>query len=108
MSPVSVIDNEVDILIGAFRSDLTSFMEEWRSIFSRFHLIVVKDPDVKEFKIPVGFDVRVYTESDIVKVVGSSKPSLFSGYSSRYFGYLVSNKKYIISIDDDCSPAKTS
>ncbi|KAJ0621187.1 putative UDP-arabinopyranose mutase [Helianthus annuus] len=68
MSPVSVIDNEVDILIGAFRSDLTSFMEEWRSIFSRFHLIVVKDPDVKEFKIPVGFDVRVYTESDIVKV----------------------------------------
>ncbi|KAJ0807282.1 putative UDP-arabinopyranose mutase [Helianthus annuus] len=54
MSPVSVIDNEVDILIGAFRSDLTSFMEEWRSIFSRFHLIVVKDPDVKEFKIPVG------------------------------------------------------
>ncbi|KAF5820707.1 putative UDP-arabinopyranose mutase [Helianthus annuus] len=90
MSPVSVIDNEVDILIGAFRSDLTSFMEEWRSIFSRFHLIVVKDPDVKEFKIPVGFDVRVYTESDIVKVVGSSKPSLFSGYSSRYFGYLPS------------------
>ncbi|KAK9063083.1 hypothetical protein SSX86_016953 [Deinandra increscens subsp. villosa] len=103
----SVKDNEVDIVIGAFRSDLTSFMEEWRPIFSRFHIIVVKDPDLKELKIPEGFDVRVYTESDIVKVVGSSKASLFSGYSSRYFGYLVSNRKYIISIDDDCSPAKT-
>ncbi|MFS7953706.1 putative UDP-arabinopyranose mutase [Helianthus anomalus] len=83
MSPASVNDNEVDIVI------------------------VVKDPDAKQVKIPEGFDVRVYTESDIVKVVGSSKAFLFSGYSSRYFGYLISNKKYIISIDDDCSPAKT-
>lgn len=107
MSRAIVNDNEVDIVIGAFRSDLTSFMEEWRPIFSRFHLIIVKDPDLKEVKIPEGFDARVYTESDIVKVVGSSNAALFSGYSSRYFGYLVSNKKYVISIDDDCSPAKT-
>ncbi|KAI7755837.1 hypothetical protein M8C21_024094 [Ambrosia artemisiifolia] len=82
-------------------------MEEWRPIFSRFRLIIVKDPDLEEVKIPEGFDVCVYTESDIVKVIGSTKASLFSGYSVRYFGYLVSNKKYTIAIDDDCSPAKT-
>lgn len=108
MSLAGVNDKEVDIVIGAFRSDLTSFMEEWRPIFSRFHLIIVKDPDLKELKIPEGFDVRVYTEADILKVVGPSKVALFSGYSCRYFGYLVSDKKYIISIDDDCTPAKTS
>lgn len=107
MSLASVNENEVDIVIGAFRSDLTSFMEEWRPIFSRFHLIIVKDSGLKEVKIPEGFDARVYTESDIVNVVGPLNAPLFSGYSSRYFGYLVSNKKYIISIDDDCSPAKT-
>lgn len=106
MSQVSINDNEVDIVIGALNPDLTSFMDEWKSVFSRFHLIIVKDPDLKEeLKIPAGFDVQVYTKSDIDKVVGSSA-ILFSGYSCRYFGYLVSKKKYIISIDDDCVPAK--
>ncbi|KAI3735747.1 hypothetical protein L6452_15258 [Arctium lappa] len=107
MSQPTINNKEVDIVIGAFRSDLTSFMEEWRPIFSQFHLIIVKDPDLKELKIPDGFDVRIYTEADILKVVGSSNAALFSGYSCRYFGYLVSDKKYIISIDDDCTPAKT-
>ena len=37
---------------------------------------------------------------------GSSTSVLFSGYSCRYFGYLVSRKKYIISVDDDCHPAR--
>ncbi|KAI7755834.1 LOW QUALITY PROTEIN: hypothetical protein M8C21_024091, partial [Ambrosia artemisiifolia] len=69
--------------------------------------VLPTNPDLEEFKIPEGFDVCVYTESDIVKVIGSTKASLFSGYSVRYFGYLVSNKKYTIAIDDDCSPAKT-
>lgn len=108
MSLASVDDKEVDIVIGAFRSDFSTFMEEWRPIFSRFHLIIVKDPDLKDLKIPQGFNVHVYTESDIAKIVGPSKVALFSGYSCRYFGYLVSNKKYIISIDDDCTPAKTN
>ncbi|KAL6497692.1 putative UDP-arabinopyranose mutase 5 [Orobanche hederae] len=103
-------DNEVDIVIGALQSDLTSFMEQWRPFFSRFHLIIVKDPDLKgELKIPEGFDLNIYTKSDIDKLVGPSSSALsFSGYSSRYFGYLMSRKKYIISIDDDCFPAKDS
>ncbi|KAK1270718.1 putative UDP-arabinopyranose mutase 5 [Acorus gramineus] len=101
-------DNEVDIVIGALRSDLTTFMEEWRRIFSRFHLIVVKDPDLEEnLQIPPGFDYHVYTKSDMDQILGSTTTAIsFSGHSCRYFGYLVSRKKYIVSVDDDCIPAR--
>ncbi|XP_075634923.1 putative UDP-arabinopyranose mutase 5 [Castanea sativa] len=103
----NIMDDEVDIVIGALHSDLTTFMNEWRPVFSQFHLIIVKDPDLSgEIQIPEGFNVDVYTRSDIDQVVGSSTSILFSGYSCRYFGYLMSRKKYVISIDDDCIPAK--
>ncbi|CAB4285541.1 unnamed protein product [Prunus armeniaca] len=107
MSNTSINDNEVDIVIAAINSDLEPFMNEWRPVFSQFHLIIVKDPDMNgELHIPEGFNVDVFTKSDIDRVVGSSTSILFSGYSCRYFGYLVSRKKYIISIDDDCIPAR--
>ncbi|ONK72560.1 uncharacterized protein A4U43_C04F20690 [Asparagus officinalis] len=98
-------ENEVDIIIGALRPDLTAFMEAWRAFFSKFHLIVIKDPDMKEeLKIPQGFDHKIYTKSDMEKIIGTTSIN-FSGHSCRYFGYLVSSKKYIISIDDNCFPA---
>ncbi|CAH9080536.1 unnamed protein product [Cuscuta epithymum] len=108
MSQVNIRDDEIDIVIGALQSDLTSFMEEWRLIFSRFHLIIVKDPNLQEeLTIPSGFNHHVYTKPDIQRILGaSSNPDLFSGYSCRYFGYLISKKKYIVSIDDDCFPVK--
>ncbi|KAI5648905.1 hypothetical protein M9H77_34910 [Catharanthus roseus] len=103
---LNIRNDDIDIVIGALHSDLSAFMEEWRPLFSRFHLIIVKDPDIKEeLKIPPGFSVDVYTRSDIEQTVGSSSV-VFSGYSCRYFGYLMSNKKYIVSVDDDCTPAK--
>ncbi|KAJ7973606.1 Alpha-1,4-glucan-protein synthase [UDP-forming] [Quillaja saponaria] len=107
MAEANINDNEVDIVIAAFHSDLTAFLNEWKPIFSRFHLIIIKDPDLKEeLRIPEGFNFHAYTKSDIDKAVGSSNSHLFSGYSSRYFGYLISRKKYIVSVDDDCLPAK--
>jgi reversibly glycosylated polypeptide / UDP-arabinopyranose mutase len=107
MSQVIINDNEVDIVIGALHSDLTPFMNEWKSIFSRFHLIIVKDPALKEeLQIPEGFSADVYTNSEIERVVGSSTSIRFSGYACRYFGFLVSKKKYVVCIDDDCVPAK--
>ena len=108
MSHTNIRDDEVDIVISALHVDLTSFLNEWRPLFSRFHLIIVKDPDLKEeLRIPEGFNLHVYTKSDIDRVVGSSSTALnFSGYSCRYFGYLMSRKKYIFSVDDDCIPAK--
>ncbi|KAI4302026.1 hypothetical protein L6164_035248 [Bauhinia variegata] len=107
MSQANINDNEVDIVIGALHSDLTSFMNDWSPFFLRFHLIIVKDPDLKEdLKIPEGFNLDVYTKSDIERVVGSATSVLFTGYSCRYFGYLISRKKYIVCVDDDCVPAK--
>ncbi|KAJ6296994.1 hypothetical protein OIU78_022674 [Salix suchowensis] len=109
MSLANIKDSDVDIVIGALHSDLTSFLNEWRPIFSRFHLIIVKDPDLKEeLRIPEGFNLDVYSKSHIDRVVGSSSSMVFNGYSCRYFGFLVSRKKYIVSIDDDCIPAKDS
>ncbi|MED6158501.1 putative UDP-arabinopyranose mutase 5 [Stylosanthes scabra] len=107
MAQVTLNNNEVDIVIGALHSDLKSFLNEWKPIFSRFHLIIVKDPDLKEeLQIPQGFSVAVYSKSDIERVVGSSSAGLFSGYACRYFGFLVSRKKYVVCVDDDCVPAK--
>jgi len=110
MSEISINHDEVDIVIGALQLDLTSFMEEWRPVFSQFHLIIVQDPDLKgKLEIPAGFNFNLYTKSDIDGVLGSSSNAIsFSGYSCRYFGYLMSQKKYIIAIDDDCIPAKDS
>lgn len=107
MSQANINESEVDIVIGALHSDLTFFMNEWRPFFSRFHMIIVKDPDLKDdLRIPEGFELDVYSKSDIERVVGSSTAGLFSGYSCRYFGYLVSRKKYIVCVDDDCIPAR--
>lgn len=103
----TITDSEVDIVIAAMQPDLTSFMEDWRKVFSRFHLIIVKDPDLEsDIQIPPGFDHQVYTKADIEKTVGTAPALCFSGYSCRYFGYLVSRKKYVISVDDDCAPAR--
>lgn len=103
---VEISENEVDIVIGALRPDLTDFLEKWRAIFSRFHLIIIKDPDMKEdLKIPEGFDHQVYTKSDMERIAGTTSIN-FSGHSCRYFGYLVSTKRYVISIDGDCFPAQ--
>uniref|UniRef100_A0A1D1YV03 Putative UDP-arabinopyranose mutase 5 n=1 Tax=Anthurium amnicola TaxID=1678845 RepID=A0A1D1YV03_9ARAE len=103
---IEIEGNDVDIVIAALQPDLTSFLEEWRVIISRFHLIIIKDPDLEEdLRIPHGFDHHIYTRSDMQQITGSTSIN-FSGHSCRYFGYLVSRKKYIVSIDSDCLPAR--
>ncbi|KAI3855175.1 hypothetical protein MKX03_033255 [Papaver bracteatum] len=109
MSETIINDEDVDVVIAALRSDMSSFMEQWRPFFSRFHLIIVKDPDLgADLQIPDGFNYNVYTQTEIDQVLASTpvKNINFSGYFCRYFGYLMSRKKYIISIDDDCFPIK--
>ncbi|WCJ26757.1 UDP-arabinopyranose mutase 1 [Euphorbia peplus] len=106
MSVMNIKDSDVDIVIGALQPDLRAFMNKWKEIFSRFHLIIVKDPDLnEELNIPAGFNVDIYTKSHIESVMGSNS-ALFSGYSCRYFGFIVSRKKYIVALDDDCVPAE--
>ncbi|KAJ8504121.1 hypothetical protein OPV22_005007 [Ensete ventricosum] len=103
---LKIEDNEVDIVIAALRPNLNTFLEAWRTFFSNFHLIIVKDPNLEEdLQIPPGFDHQVYTKSDMDRVLNGASIN-FSGHSCRYFGYLISRKKYIISVDDDCLPAR--
>ncbi|KAK9919278.1 hypothetical protein M0R45_027885 [Rubus argutus] len=68
MSCTTISDSEVDIVIAAINPDLKSFMNEWRPFFSQFHLIIVKDPDMKEeLQIPEGFNADVFTKADITR-----------------------------------------
>ncbi|KAF9615914.1 hypothetical protein IFM89_027153 [Coptis chinensis] len=42
----------------------------------------------------------------ILKTIKATNIPLSKSYLCRYFGYLVSFKKYIVSVDDDCVPAR--
>ncbi|VAH52779.1 unnamed protein product [Triticum turgidum subsp. durum] len=96
----------IPVLPTTLQPNLTSFFQAWQPFFSRFDIIVVKDPELAaDLQIPSGFNVKVYTKSDIDGLLGATSIN-FSGHSCRYFGYLVSRKKYVISIDDNCLPAK--
>jgi reversibly glycosylated polypeptide / UDP-arabinopyranose mutase len=103
---VQIEDSEIDIVIAVLHPNLSPFLEAWGPFFSHFHIIVVKDPDLdSELQISSGFDLKVYTKSDMAAVAKSTSIN-FSGHSCRYFGYLVSRKKYVICIDQDCLPDK--
>lgn len=98
--------SEVDVVIAALQPDLTSFMEQWRPIISPFHILIVKDPDLEEdLLVPQGFDHQIYTRADIRRIAGGAAID-FSGPSCRHFGFLVSGKKFVVSIDSDCLPAR--
>eukprot|EP00252_Welwitschia_mirabilis_P010727 TRINITY_DN2417_c0_g1_i1.p1 TRINITY_DN2417_c0_g1~~TRINITY_DN2417_c0_g1_i1.p1 ORF type:complete len:347 (+),score=33.24 TRINITY_DN2417_c0_g1_i1:358-1398(+) len=99
---------EVDIVIPAIEPDL-SFLEQWRPFIASYHLIIVQDPDLEGgLKIPSDFTYTLYSKHDIEKTLGSQALQTlgFRGLGCRYFGYLSSKKKYIISFDQDCVPAK--
>ncbi|XP_031481279.1 probable UDP-arabinopyranose mutase 5 [Nymphaea colorata] len=104
-----VEDDEVDIVIAALNQDL-GFLEEWRSLISRFHIIIVKDPELDSgLQIPPDFpSLSVYTRSDMEARIGPESLSLlrFTGFSTRYYGYLLSKRRYVVSIDADCVPLK--
>eukprot|EP00249_Psilotum_nudum_P025212 c29473_g1_i1 orf=195-1253(+) len=107
---VEALPEEVDIVISAIRTDL-SFLEAWRPIFQRYHLIIVQDVELNsDPQVPLGFDYDLYAHQDRVRILGPELASSlrFTGHACRCFGFLVSKKKYIFSIDDDCVPAKDS
>ncbi|CAN6447514.1 unnamed protein product [Victoria cruziana] len=104
-----VEDDEVDVVIAALSVDL-GFLEQWRPLISRFHIMIIKDPELdSDLKIPLDFPrLSVYTRSDMEARIGPDSLSLlrFTGFSARYFGYLVSNRRYVVCIDADCVPLK--
>ncbi|KAG6746934.1 hypothetical protein POTOM_049310 [Populus tomentosa] len=105
-SPTLLLKDELDIVIPTIRN--LDFLEMWRPFFQPYHLIIVQDGDPsKIIKVPGGFDYELYNRNDINRILGPKASCIsFKDSACRCFGYLVSKKKYIFTIDDDCFVAK--
>ncbi|KAL0424871.1 UNVERIFIED_CONTAM: putative UDP-arabinopyranose mutase 2 [Sesamum radiatum] len=101
-----LLKDELDIVIPTIRN--LDFLEMWRPFFEPYHLIIVQDGDPsKTIKVPEGFDYELYNRNDINRILGSKASCIsFKDSACRCFGYMVSKKKYIFTIDDDCFVAK--
>ncbi|KAL8458635.1 hypothetical protein ACS0TY_036235 [Phlomoides rotata] len=79
-------------------------IEMWRPYFQPYHLIIVQDGDPsKLIKVPDEFDYELYNRNDINRILGLKASCIsFKDSACRCFGFLVSKKKYIFTIDDDC------
>ncbi|KAJ8637361.1 hypothetical protein MRB53_011628 [Persea americana] len=101
-----LLTDELDIVIPTIRN--LDFLEMWRPFFQPYHLIIVQDGDPsKTIKVPEGFDYELYNRNDINRILGPKASCIsFKDSACRCFGYMVSKKKYIYTIDDDCFVAK--
>ena len=97
-----LLKDELDIVIPTIRN--LDFLEMWRPFFQQYHLIIVQDGDPsKTIRVPDGFDYELYNRNDINRILGPKASCIsFKDSACRCFGYLVSKKKYIYTIDDDC------
>ncbi|XP_076889097.1 UDP-arabinopyranose mutase 1-like [Bidens hawaiensis] len=100
------LKDDLDIVIPTIRN--LDFLEMWRPFFQPYHLIIVQDGDPsRSIKVPDGFDYELYNRNDINKILGPEASCIsFKDSACRCFGYMVSKKKYIFTIDDDCFVAK--
>ncbi|XP_050257428.1 UDP-arabinopyranose mutase 1-like isoform X1 [Quercus robur] len=100
------LKDELDIVIPTIRN--LDFLEMWRPFLQPYHLIIVQDGDpAKVIKVPDGFDYELYNRNDVNRVLGPKASCIsFKDSACRCFGFLVSKKKYIFTIDDDCFVAK--
>uniref|UniRef100_A0A6N2L1V8 UDP-arabinopyranose mutase n=1 Tax=Salix viminalis TaxID=40686 RepID=A0A6N2L1V8_SALVM len=96
---VPLLKDELDIVIPTIRN--LDFLEMWRPFFEPYHLIIVQDGDPsKVIKVPEGFDYELYNRNDINRILGPKASCIsFKDSACRCFGYMVSKKKYIFTID---------
>jgi len=101
-STTPILKDELDIVIPTIRN--LDFLEQWRQFFQPYHLIIVQDGDPsKVIKVPEGFDYELYNRNDINRILGPKASCIsFKDSACRCFGFIVSKKKYIFTIDDDC------
>ena len=102
VAPTPLLKDELDIVIPTIRN--LDFLEMWRPFFQPYHLIIVQDGDPSRvIKVPEGFDYELYNRNDINRILGPKASCIsFKDSACRCFGYMVSKKKYIYTIDDDC------
>eukprot|EP00199_Chlamydomonas_sp_CCMP681_P001677 CAMPEP_0119106220 /NCGR_PEP_ID=MMETSP1180-20130426/3970_1 /TAXON_ID=3052 ORGANISM="Chlamydomonas cf sp, Strain CCMP681" /NCGR_SAMPLE_ID=MMETSP1180 /ASSEMBLY_ACC=CAM_ASM_000741 /LENGTH=347 /DNA_ID=CAMNT_0007091497 /DNA_START=43 /DNA_END=1086 /DNA_ORIENTATION=+ len=100
------LHDQLDIVIPTIR-DL-GFLEQWRPFFQPYHLIIIQDGDpLRKITVPEGFDYELYTRTDIERILGDKAWAIsFKDSACRCFGFMVSKKRYIFTIDDDCFVAK--
>ena len=97
----------IDIVTPSIRN--LDFLNQWRQFFQGFHIIIIQDGDPDKYlEIPNWVDYELYNRNDIVNATGKDHAWVISSKdaSIRNFGFLVSKKPYIYTIDDDCLPAK--
>ncbi len=101
-TPVPLLKDELDIVIPTIRN--LDFLEQWRPYLSPYHLIIVQDGDpTKVIKVPEGYDYELYNRNDINRILGPKASCIsFKDSACRCFGFMMSKKKYIFTIDDDC------
>jgi reversibly glycosylated polypeptide/UDP-arabinopyranose mutase len=70
-------------------------------------LIIIQDGDPeKQLKIPNWADYELYNRNQINQALGENAWIISSKDASiRNFGFLVSDKEFIYTLDDDCLPA---
>ena len=95
----------MDVVIPTIR-DL-DFLESWKPFIEKFHIILIQDGDhTKHLKIPEWADYELYNRPDIERALGDKSWIISQKDASiRNFGFLVSRKKFVWSVDDDCFPA---
>ena len=89
------LKDELDIVIPTIRN--LDFLEMWRPFFQPYHLIIVQDGD------PTKVINELYNRNDINRILGPKASCIsYKDSACRCFGYMMSKKKYIYTIDDDC------
>ena len=98
----------MDVVIPTIR-DL-DFLENWHPFIEKFHIILIQDGDhTKHLKIPRWADYELYNRLDIENALGKNSWIISQKDASiRNFGFLVSRKKFVWSVDDDCFPANNT
>ncbi|KAK1273368.1 Alpha-1,4-glucan-protein synthase [UDP-forming] [Acorus gramineus] len=104
--PPPLLKDELDIVIPTIRN--LDFLEMWRPYFEPYHLIIIQDGDPsKTIRVLQGFDYEFYNRNDINRILGPKASCIsYKDGACRSFGFLISKKKYIFTIDHDCFVAK--
>ena len=106
-APTIVPDpSEIDIVTPSIRN--LDFLNDWREFFQGFHVIIIQDGDQdKTLRVPDWVDYELHKRVDIERTLGKDKAWIISqrDASIRNYGFLLSKKRYVFTIDDDCRPA---
>lgn len=97
--------NLIDIVTPSIRN--LDFLNEWREFFQGFHIIIIQDGDQGvTLDIPDWVDYELHKRVDIKRALGGDHWIISQKDASiRNYGFLLSKKQYIFTIDDDCRPA---